>query len=77
MPADLQSAPFGRSGNLASTFKVRGLPYNTAPQFKQICWLPHTFDGQARHGAKRLARGPGRQRVELAFDVLDVAANRL
>ena len=57
MPADLQSAPFGRSGNLASTFKVRDLPYNTALQSAQIGWLTDSFDGQAGHGAKRFAGG--------------------
>ena len=74
MPADLQSAPFGRSGNLASTFKVRDLPYNTAPLLVQIGWLTHAFNGHAGHRSKRFAGGAFGQGVEFALHLVDVAA---
>ena len=40
MPADLQSAPFGRSGNLASTV-VRYTLYYDVPTNWQIDWSRH------------------------------------
>lgn len=36
MPADLQSAPFGRSGNLACTIKCGYVLYYEAPPAMQI-----------------------------------------
>ena len=52
MPADLQSAPFGRSGNLASTLECGYVLYYELPPNMQIARqegiLTHALNGVVR-----------------------------
>lgn len=60
MPADLQSAPFGRSGNLACTLECGYVLYYEAPPSMQISWqeayLAHALHGVIRELTQRFTR---------------------
>lgn len=92
MPADLQSAPFGRSGNLACTLWCVYVLYYEAPTYLQIAsaagrnrvcrrgagkQLAHAANGVIRELAQRLASGIFRQYGKLFFYRAEVGVNVL
>lgn len=72
MPADLQSAPFGRSGNLACTLECGYVLYYEVPPEMQIAWqehhLAHSLDRVVRQLAQGFTSRAFRQQGELVFD---------
>lgn len=93
MPADLQSAPFGRSGNLACTLWCVYVLYYEAPTYLQIAsaagrnggctregidkQLTHAANGVIRELAQRLAGRIFRQYGKLFFYGAQVGVNVL
>ncbi len=76
MPADLQSAPFGRSGNLASTLECGYVLYYELPPNMQIArqegLLTHALNGVVSQLAQSLTSRALRQQGELVFHHAEV-----
>ena len=72
MPADLQSAPFGRSGNLACTLECGYVLYYEVPPNMQIAWqehlLAHALDRVVRQLAQGFAGSAFGQQGKLVLD---------
>ena len=63
MPADLQSAPFGRSGNLASTLECGYVLYYELLPNMQIAWQGHL----SAHALNRVVRQLAQRFTSRAF----------